>query len=193
MAMLLSRVRDTRLARALLDGDRALAERWVAASYPGVYRMLRYLTGHRESAEDLTQQAFVAAWEALPAFRGECRLNTWLHRIAYHQYTHWLRRKRETVQLSDTIVADPGRLEGLTTIQVWQAMDTLPDELREPFLLYYARQFSIREIAEILGIPSGTVKSRLFTARARLRQALADTTPETESVAIQELAAGGRS
>jgi RNA polymerase sigma-70 factor (ECF subfamily) len=164
-----------RLVRALRGGDHERTERWVRQQYPRVYRMLRYLTGCREVAEDLTQQAFVQAWQALPTFRGEAKLETWLHRIAYHQYTHWLRDRRSTASLAEAAdVEDPRYADGLTTILVKRALDSLSQEMREAFLLFYARQMSIKEIAAVLDIPAGTVKSRLFAARRALRELLTE-------------------
>lgn len=167
------RLRDLWWVRAVLRGDKERAERWVTREYPRVYRMLRYLTGDREAAEDLTQQAFVQAWQSLASYRGESGLSTWLHRIAYRQYTHWLRTRKETLPLSQAPeLEDPRHVQGLTTILVQRALQSLSDELREPFLLYYARQMSIKEVADVLEIPAGTVKSRLFTARRLLRELL---------------------
>src|SRR5215212_4157445 len=73
---------DQALVRRILGGDRAAGERWVTAEYPRIYRLLRHLTGAVETAEDLTQQTFLKAWQALATFRGEASLRTWLHRIA---------------------------------------------------------------------------------------------------------------
>jgi len=185
---------DVRLVRAMLAGDKPRAEGWVTHEYPRVYRMLRYLTGDREAAEDLTQQAFVQAWPALPSFRGEAGLDTWLHRIAYRQYTHWLRDRHETVPLSDAApVEDAGSAKGLTTLMVQRALRTLSEELREPFLLFYGRQLSVREVAGILEIPPGTVKSRLYTARSLLRQRLTGgpILPKAEAERAEDATVGG--
>src|SRR5690242_4149942 len=81
---------DRGWARRILNGDKVAGERLVTENYPRIYRMLRCLTGCVEAAEDLTQQTFVRAWTALETYRGEAKLATWLHRIAYHEYTHWL-------------------------------------------------------------------------------------------------------
>ena len=168
-------VRDLRMVRAVLNGDKERAERWVTRQYPRVYRMLRYLSGCADVAEDLTQQAFVQAWQALPTFRGEAKLDTWLHRIAYHQYTHWLRDRRVTRPLSEASdIEDTRNADGLTTIMVSRALATLSDELREAFLLFYARQMSVKEVAAVLEAPVGTVKSRLFAARKALREKLSE-------------------
>src|SRR5215218_2555575 len=92
---------DGAMVRRILNGDRAAGERLVTEQYPRIYRLLRHLTGAVEVAEDLTQQTFLKAWGALASFRGEASLSTWLHRIAYHEYTHWLRARRDHAPLDE--------------------------------------------------------------------------------------------
>ena len=94
-------LKRSREIRRIVSGDRAAGRAFVTEHYPRVYRFLRHLTGREVVAEDLTQQTFLKAWEALPAFRGDASLATWLHRIAYHEYTHWLRGRREELPLDD--------------------------------------------------------------------------------------------
>src|SRR5437763_12405329 len=94
-------MRDRAWVARILKGDRAAGERLVTQNYDRVYGLLRSLTGHREAAEDLTQQAFAHAWESLGRYRGEARLSTWLSRIAYHEYTHWRRDRREFAALEE--------------------------------------------------------------------------------------------
>ena len=162
----------------ILQGDRAAGERLVADNYRRVYGLLRSLTDHREAAEDLTQQTFTKAWQGLSSFRGEARLSTWLCKIAYHEYAHWRRDRRETVTLSHAAnIPDLRGLTGLPTVMVTRALEILSDDLRETFLLHYEQEFEVKEIALLLDIPAGTVKSRLFTARARLREILSDSAP----------------
>ncbi|MBM3494181.1 MAG: sigma-70 family RNA polymerase sigma factor [Armatimonadetes bacterium] len=115
------------------------------------------------------------AWQALSTFRGESKLDTWLHRVAYRQYTHWLRDRRPTEPLSSAAhMEDTRNAAGLTTILVARALETLSHDLREAFLLFYARQMSVKEIADVVEAPIGTVKSRLFAARRALREQLAE-------------------
>ncbi|HZT41647.1 MAG TPA: RNA polymerase sigma factor [Chthonomonadaceae bacterium] len=168
-------MRDHALVKRILRGDRAAGEQFVAENYPRIFRLLRYLTGERDTAEDLTQQTFTRAWQALPGFKGESSAGTWLHRIAYHEYTHWLRAQRPHVGLEAAAeIADPRTPQSLETILLPAALAQLPLEQREAFLLYYVQELSIVEVAEVLEIPAGTVKSRLFAARQRLRVLLQD-------------------
>jgi len=168
-------MRDRAWANRILSGDRAAGERLVTENYARVYGLLRSLTNHREVAEDLTQQAFARAWQALASYRGEARLSTWLCRIAYHEFTHWRRDRREFAAL-DTIanLPDSKAIVGLQTVLFSRALDRLTDDLRETFLLHYQHELDVKEVAIILEVPAGTVKSRLFTARNRLRELLSD-------------------
>jgi RNA polymerase sigma-70 factor (ECF subfamily) len=166
---------DSVLVRQILDGDAAAGERWVADHYPRICRLLRHLTGSVDTAEDLAQQAFLKAWQALATFKGESSVATWLHRIAYREYTHWLRARREHTSLEDAAdVADERAADALESVLVRQALVELSPEHRETFLLYNVQGLSVPEVAAVLDVPAGTVKSRLFTARQRLREMLGE-------------------
>lgn len=173
-------MRERAWVNRILQGDKAAGERLVTQNYQRVYGLLRALSGNREVAEDLTQQAFAKAWQALPGFRGESRLSTWLCRIAYHEYTHWRRDRREFASLEEAAsLPDIRAVVGLRTVMFARALEQLSEEQRETFLLHYEQELDVKEIAMVLDIPAGTVKSRLFTARNRLRELLSDS-PATE-------------
>jgi len=166
-------VQDIALVRRILNGDKKCGERFVTTHYPRIYRLLHCLTGSADTAQDLTQQAFARAWQALDSYQGKASLATWLHKIAYHEYTHWLRARRDEAPIEAAAnVPDLREARGLDSILVSRALGMLPNEQREPFLLYYMQQFSVAEVSEMLEVPAGTVKSRLFAARARLRALL---------------------
>ncbi len=184
------------LIRRILRGDKRAGEEFVTAHYPAIFRLLRFLTGKSDIAEDLTQQTFVRAWQSLATFRSEAKLSTWLHRIAYHEYTHWLRDRHEHLTLDAAAhLTAPERDEEWSTLVLPQALAQLTPELREAFLLFHVQELSIREAASLLEIPSGTVKSRLFTARLRLRELLepnaidARPTVEASSASVAALSA----
>lgn len=181
--------RDLRLARAMLNGNKERAERWVTEQYPAVYRLLQALTNDRDAAADLTQQTFLEAWRSLESYRGEARLQTWLMRIAYRQYSRWLDERRRLKECP-FVEPLPARADaGLVTVQVERALNALSQELREAFVLHYVREMSIREIAHLLEVPAGTVKSRLFAARRALRQMLKESDAQAldESDASQDI------
>ncbi|MDT7892966.1 MAG: RNA polymerase sigma factor [Armatimonadota bacterium] len=171
--------KDKWLVQRILSGDKAAGEQFVIEHYEAIFRFLRNLTGNKEDAEDLTQQTFLRAWEALPSFRGDSSLSTWLHSIAYREYTHWLRSRREFVPLDEIVdMPDEQANQNLEAVLLRWAIYRLDPEHREVFVLYYVQGFSVNEIAKIIGVPAETVKSRLFFARQKLRELLSDVIPE---------------
>lgn len=188
----MSRWADKTRVRRILDGDEAEGARLVADYYPELRRFLHHLTGHEEEAKDLTQQAFLEAWKSLAGFRGDSSLKTWLHRIGYHQYTRWLRSRRDCLSLDElppealplAVTGMEARWEG---IFVRNALARLSPEHREVVLLRYGQEFTVREIARILNLPSGTVKTRLFAARKRLREMLLETRSDPAEVPSNEV------
>jgi RNA polymerase sigma-70 factor (ECF subfamily) len=171
--------KDKWLVQRILSGDKAAGEQFVIEHYEAIFRFLRNLTGSKEDAEDLTQQTFLRAWEALPNFRGDSSLSTWLHSIAYREYTHWLRSQREFVPLDEIVdMPDEQSNQNLEAVLLRWAIYRLDPEHRGVFVLYYVQGFSVSEVAKIIGVPVGTVKSRLFFARQKLKELLSDVIPE---------------
>ncbi len=164
---------DSAKIKRILTGDRSSREWFVTEHYPRIFRMLRYLTDDPEVAEDLTQQTFVKAWQALGKFRNKSLLITWMHSIAYHEYTHWLRSHHAHTSLESIAEIPYSPME-----PQWEAMELrhelnrLTEELRETFILFHVQELTVLEVATVLNVPAGTVKSRLFTARRLLREAL---------------------
>ena len=176
------------MVRRILSGDKAAGEQFVTEHYGRIYRFLRHLTRQAEEAENLAQQTFANAWGALATFRGESSLATWLHRIAYHAYTRHLKAHREHAPLEAADVPDDPASQMLGPVLLQDALGRLPFEHRETFLLHYVQGFSVPEVAGVLGVAAGTVKSRLFSARQRLRGLLG----ETKEVVSDEVPETGR-
>lgn len=166
-------MRDSAWINRILRRDRKAEEQFVREFHPQLFRLLRYLSGDPEIAADLTQQALLNAWKSLPDFQGRSSLKTYLHRIAYHEYTHWLREKRDhaPIEAAMHLAMPPAESEWQRLI-LPEALTQLPEEQRAVFLLYYIQELSVTETADILNLPPGTVKSRLFAARQRLRALL---------------------
>jgi RNA polymerase sigma-70 factor (ECF subfamily) len=166
---------DLDIARRIATGDPESVERFVRDHYASVFRAMRHLTAHQEDAEDLTQQAFLTARARIETFRGRSSLKTWLHRIAFNEYAQWKRKKRPTAPLQlDQPTNEPGYGSFITGIDLLGALATLPDKLREAFILHEVEELRVEEVAQILRVPSGTVKARLFHARRKLRAHLED-------------------
>lgn len=166
-------VNDLDTARRIADGEVRETEIFVTLHYAPLFRFMRQHTKHREDAEDLTQLAFIKAKQQIASYRGQASLRSWLYRVAFHEFTHW-NRQRRTTQSLDTVPArselayeaciEAGALE--------DALGKLPQRLREAFLLHEVHELSVEETAGVLGLPEGTVKSRLFHARRKLHAAL---------------------
>jgi RNA polymerase sigma factor (sigma-70 family) len=174
-------VRDGVLIKRILAGDRAAGEQLVREHYTSIYRLLQHLVGGGDHALDLTQQTFVKAWRALPEFRGEASLTTWLHRIAYFEYAQWLRGRREHLDLEAAAELPDRHCErDLEAVLVRSALSQLSREHRETLVLHYVQGLTVPQIAVVMEVPEGTVKSRLHHGRRRLLVVMAEP-PEAES------------
>jgi RNA polymerase sigma-70 factor (ECF subfamily) len=153
------------------DAD-ALAQ-WVGDYHNDLYRFLRQLTRHVETAEDLTQQTFVKALGSIGSFEGRCSMRTWLHQIAFREYAAWRRRHRILAPLNPKWAATDRNLDGITDQQgLLTALQKLHPNHREAFLLFEVQELSLEEISQVTGASVGVVKSRLHHARQKLRSLL---------------------
>lgn len=146
------------------------------------------LCGDAAQAEDIAQDAFLRAWQALPGFRGQSAFRTWLYRVASNVAIEQLRHDRPAVDIDSTTLAAQNTPEdsALHTEQcraVRDAVLQLPLQSRLVLILREYEGLSYKEIASALDIPIGTVMSRLNYARQRLHRDLA---PYIQSSAVEE-------
>jgi RNA polymerase sigma-70 factor, ECF subfamily len=169
------------LVRRGQAGDNDAFARLVERNQAGIYNLALRMTRDPEEAVDMTQETFLRAWRSLPGFRAEAKFSTWLYRIAYNVCL-----SRRIVHRST--LADPGAAESVPVPEreeppaivlrqerregVMTAMNTLAPAYRLVLDLYYWRDCTYEEIAAILDLPMGTVKTHLFRAKAALRTAL---------------------
>ena len=143
---------------------------------PRVYAIVRRLAGDDALAEDWAQEAWVRIFRALGSFRGEARFSTWLHRIAVNSALHgrrWRdRRTKHEAPLEDTLPTRFQSSDALLRMKLERAMKQLPERMRQVLVLHDIEGFTHEEIAEFLGVNTGTSKSQLFKARARMRELL---------------------
>ena len=155
-----------------------------------VFGLIHRLVGDYELSRDLTQETFLKAWKGLSRFKGGCAFYTWLYRIARNVVTSRVRydaaRPRFSVSLEqpgehedlrlDPEASAPEPLVAAETMEhkelVLQAISRLPAGFREIVILRDMQDLSYEDIAEILEIPLGTVRSRLHRARAELKERL---------------------
>jgi len=172
---------DRELAGAVGSGDPAAFLEFVRLHHHSIYRYLKGLSISREDVEDLTIETMHLARRKIAGYRGEASLRTWVHRVAYRCFTHWNRRRRPTEPLTEELFlssADPyASIHEADALLA--AIARLPDPMRQAFVLHEVNELPIEDIAHVLEIPVGTVKSRLFHARTKLRELL--TAPEEET------------
>ena len=181
---------DNVLVRAVLDGDapayRGLVERYQGRIYNVIFGMVR----NQEDAEDLAQDAFVKAFRKIDTFRLESKFYTWLCRIAVNTTLDHLRKKarRPTAEFDEQIGTqdaegnfidahhqdnpEANTYQEQVRQKIITEVDKLPEDQKQVVILREIDGLSYREISEILDVPEGTVMSRLFYARKRLREVL---------------------
>jgi RNA polymerase sigma-70 factor (ECF subfamily) len=199
--MPMSQWTDERLVEAAQAGNQDAFAELVRRYQAKIYNLALRYTNDSETAVDITQDAFVRAWEMLPKFRGEANFYTWLYRIAMNLCIDRHRRalvrgEPQKVSLEDLMIerqrfeeaeedadlwweeAETAEPEAEVLRQemrqkVWEAVQQLPPLLRQVVLLREYEGLSLQEIAKITGTNVGTVKSRLYQARQHLKKLLA--------------------
>ena len=183
---------DRALIERCMRNDAAAFDEVVSRFKNKVYSYILRMVGSEQDAEDITQEVFIRMYTSLASFRSQASLNTWLFRIASNLcIDHYRRGKKhqnvaysldepidgddsaQTRELPDTTY-DPYRLleQGEMSTQIEQALAKMPEKLRSVILLHDIEGLQYDEIAQVVGCPLGTVKSRLFNARTQLRELL---------------------
>ena len=146
-----------------------------------LYRTAVRLVQDRTEAQDLVQQVYLQAWKAFHRFEPGTNCRAWLFKILINEVRHYRRRwfNTRTVpegeqSFEETLAFEPFVPEHLQDEEVLAALDEVPREFREVILLADVQEFSYKEIAEMLGIPVGTVMSRLSRGRKQLGVKLAN-------------------
>jgi RNA polymerase sigma-70 factor (ECF subfamily) len=160
------------------SGRREAYERLVATHYDRLHRLAFTMTGSIEDARDLTQETFLAAIKSLPAFRGGSKLSTWLISIMRNQFTVYLRGRRkwrfQTLEAAEDRPQPPPEEPVEPALRsILDRVKDLPEDIRTTLVLFYLDGMKYTEIAEAMECPVGTVRSRLFEARERLKKMVA--------------------
>jgi RNA polymerase sigma-70 factor, ECF subfamily len=164
---------DARLLAQARSGDSDAGHRFIREYYPPIYRYLLYLTGHRETAEDLTQETFLQAWRHLDQFQGRAPLQAWLHQIARRQFLQTRRCPRPVASFEEVAeLPAPSAVGWTDEAELRVLLGRLPQDQQEVIVLHYLAGYSSSEIAEITQTPASTVRYRLGAARSHLAQAL---------------------
>ncbi len=175
-----------RCKRGDLDAFNELIKKYEKPVYNFAYR----LTGRYDDAQDVAQDAFVRVYNAIGSFRGDASFSTWMFRITTNVFLDERKKSKAhpTSSLDEYITTEESSMarqiedpsptpealtEGMERSQILeQAIQSLPDYQRAMVILYHTEQKSYEEIAEIMDLPIGTVKSRLNRARLALKEKL---------------------
>jgi RNA polymerase sigma factor (sigma-70 family) len=180
---------DAELVQGIAANDHAAFERLMRRYNSRLFRVARAILKDDAEAEDAVQDAYLEAYRHIGEFRGQSQVATWLTRIAINQALMRLRRhkrERAVVPFPDsagsTVAADvvdrnaespaAATLRAEIRSVVESRIDELPPAFRAVFVMRDVEEMSVQETAECLGIPAATVRTRLFRARALLREAL---------------------
>jgi RNA polymerase sigma-70 factor (ECF subfamily) len=171
---------DQDLIDAVLVGDTTQFDGLVSRYSDRIYHFILKNIRQTAIAEELTQETFVEAYRKLPAFKGEAKFSSWLFGIALNRARNYFNRSPDRHRcylpvevVSHSIPADGNPVQYLERKQallaLQQAIDALPPELQEGLILVVLEELSYEEAAQVMGIPIGTVKSRVHRARDLLR------------------------
>lgn len=171
---------DRALIDAIARGDRRALEQLYVRYSTRTLRFLERMMGNRAMAEEVMNEVFLAAWQGAGRYEGRSEPLTWLLSIAHNKAVSALRKKQGVTTLLDAAaeVSDPGDTPDIAVQKqdkgaiIRACMDRLSAEHRTILDLVYYQERSVSEAAEILSIPEGTVKTRMFHARKKLSELL---------------------
>jgi RNA polymerase sigma-70 factor (ECF subfamily) len=153
---------------------------WVDQYYDRIYPVILRMVSNEDIAKDLTQDAFLRAWEKRDTFRGDSEVGTWLYRIAVNVTLTYLTKNK---RMSDTPIDEAILPDGRESIQrkleknqdgnlIRQSVEELPDAYKLVIIMHYYEDMKLEQIAKITGISKGTAAWRLFKARNMLTASL---------------------
>ncbi len=163
------------VARASRGDEPAFAE-LVRRHERKVYNLAYRMLGREEDARDATQDAFLSCYRRLSSFRGDAQFSTWLHRIAVNASYDLMRRRKGVLLGQDELPEPPPQPDhadrAAAAVDVQRALLAVPVEYRAVLVLHDIQGHAYEEVADILDVPLGTVKSRLHRGRAALGRVL---------------------
>lgn len=177
-------VEPSRLISQCLIGDEYAIEALVRQHEPGVFRLALSIVGDVAEANEIMQETFISALKALPTYREEKSFKAWLYTIALNQSRSHLRKRKSRERLGNIlksilrvetqkqILPEDAIIQNEREAALWNSLNQLDEKFRTIVVLRYFHELSIREISEILSVNEGTIHSRLYSAREKLREAL---------------------
>jgi RNA polymerase sigma-70 factor, ECF subfamily len=178
---------EAALVASARNGDQDAFSTLVRLHQRQVYNLALRMLHDTEEASEATQEVFLAAWQGLPGFRGNARFATWLYRIAYNYCLKLVEHRRRAAAAQAELAAESAREQSPAgALSAHHAQDAeramrehvrgeianLPPKYRVVLVLRHLQELSYEEMAEIMRVPIGTVKTQLFRARALLKERL---------------------
>lgn len=165
---------DRALVRRFLDGERAAGDELVNRFHRSVFNVALRMLGNVQDAEDVTQTVFGNAFLALDSYDPKYRFFSWIYRMTVNESLNTIKSRKNMLSLDGSFdVPAPGSTsQSEAEYRVGKALLELKPDDRAVVVLKHFVSFSYEEISDVLDVPVKTVKSRLFTARERLRQSL---------------------
>jgi RNA polymerase sigma factor (sigma-70 family) len=184
-----SRAEDSRLIKAALKGDQVSYRAIMKKYHDQVYGLLFRMVHEKDEVEDLTQEAFIKAFQSLHNFNEEFAFSTWLYKIATNNCIDFIRKKKlQTFSIDKPIESKEGEfgfeipdstfepdrsmIAGQRSKALEEAVNSLPEKYRQVILMRHTEDKDYQEIAEELDLPLGTVKAHIFRAREILYKKL---------------------
>lgn len=170
---------DASLVQKSLAGDPSAYDVLVARYQTKIYNLAFRVTANSQDARDATQSTFLKAWQNLARFDPAHKFFSWIYRIGLNESLNLVDRRRRLVALDErtkAVGAGPERLARSreTGRAIARALDELTPDLRVTIVLRHLHGLSYAEMSEVIGVPVQRVKSRLFSARVKLRQRLTE-------------------
>ncbi|MDP4091418.1 MAG: sigma-70 family RNA polymerase sigma factor [Bacillota bacterium] len=154
-------------------GDKCAFERLIGAHEFSLYVVARGMLSDKSDIEDAFQETVLKAYNGLEHLRKVEFFKTWIIRIMINECRNILRKNRKVIYIEDSSFIEPVFHEDNNRLEILEIVNSLERDLRLVTILYYYEDIPQKEIADLLGIPQGTVRSRLSRAKDRLRQMLA--------------------
>ena len=205
----MNRISEKDIIEKILGGDPNAFEELVLRYETTVYNLALRMVSDREDAADMTQEAFIKAYNSLPSFRGDSKFSVWLYRITTNVCLDFLRAKKRKPQISLTVgddededvqldlpapAADPEQqlIKKLGMQALEEGLRLLPDKQRQILVMRELGGMSYADIGAALSLEEGTVKSRIFRARKRLCAYLLASGNISDELASKGMKGGGK-
>lgn len=185
---------DNVLIKKVNDGDRSAIKLLVENNKNLVWHIIISMVGRNNDSEDIFQEVFLQVFKGLRRFRADARLSTWIGSITHHICVNYLRKKKKETDFRNND-NDQKMMPGFSPDMSWKqtenedlnqvvlaAITKLPDNYRTVITLYHLDECSYREIAQITGMPEGSVKSYISRGRNLLRETLITLIPDLAEI-----------